>query len=526
MSAAGGRAGGMDWGEQVARLGRRRPDSAAFVWLDRPVTYATLARRMDSVAAALRARGVGHGDRIALLMRNRIEFMEIALGVLRIGAILVPINFRLVPAEVTFLLADSGATMLFVDEPCSAVGLEAAAGVPGLTRIVAVGDALSGTEPYDDLRDTAPPPGGFDRVPEHDAATIMYTSGTTGSPKGAVLSHLNLVMASVSALMAKGTGRDDEVMYLNLPLFHVGGFKMALSSMMCEATSVLVESGSFDAARAVDDLERHGCTDCCFVGMQWREICALPGVAGRRLSLRRVAWGTQTADVETLQLISRTFGDVPVNVSFGQTEMAGLTCRLRGEDFARKLGSVGRPVPHVEARIVDEEMRDVARGEVGEIVYRGPAVMLGYWHRADEDDKAFGGGWFHSGDLCRMDEDGFVYVVDRMTDMIVSGGENIYSAEVEAVLRTHPDVADVAVIAAPHERWGETPLAVVVATDGDQPPSLEELVAHCRTKLAAYKAPTRVEIVAELPRNASGKVVKPALRERFVTRRAATAPQR
>ncbi|TMC47437.1 MAG: long-chain fatty acid--CoA ligase [Chloroflexi bacterium] len=514
------RAGGMAWGEQLARAARRRPERAAVVHRGGTITYADLAARMEQVAAGLAARGIGRGDRVALLMRNRPEFLEACLGALRLGAIVVPVNFRMVAAEVGFVLADSGARILLVDPPGSAVAAHAASAAPALGDVVTV--EAEGAQGYASLPG-APlpePPA----VAESEPALIMYTSGTTGRPKGAVLSHQNLVMASVSALMAKGTGRDDEVIYLNLPLFHVGGLKMALSALMCEASMVLVESGRFNAAEAVDDLERHGCTDCCFVGMQWREICALPGISERRLALRRLAWGTQTADLETLEAIRRTFPGIPVNVSFGQTEMAGLTCRLNGEDFERKRGSVGRPVPHVEARIVDDRMRDVAVGEVGEIVYRGPALMLGYWNLPEADAAAFAGDWFHSGDLCRFDEDGFVYVVDRITDTIVSGGENIYSAAVEEAIAGHPGVAEVAVIAAPHPRWGESPLAVIVPRDAAHPPDLDDIVAHCRERIAAYRAPTRLEVVDALPRNASGKVVKPLLRERFVA--AATQPVR
>ena len=504
----------MAWGEQVARAARRRGERAAVIQREGVITYAALAERNEQVAAGLAARGLGPGDRVAVLMRNRPEFLEVSLGALRLGCIIVPVNFRMVAAEVGFLLADSGAGVLVTDTQSSAVAAAAVGAAPQRCDLIVVGEEVVGAQAYRNLLRTpltAPP-----AVAESAEAGIMYTSGTTGRPKGAVLTHLNLVMATISALMAKGTGRDDEVMYVNLPLFHVGGLKMGLSSLMCEASMILVESGRFNAAEAVDDLERHRATDCCFVAMQWREICALPGITERRLALRRLAWGTQAADLDTLEVIRRTFGGIPVNVSFGQTEMAGLTCRLSGEDFERKKGSVGRPVPHVEARIVDEAMHDVGVGEVGEIVYRGPALMKGYWHLSEANAAGFTDGWFHSGDLCRFDADGFVYVVDRITDMIVSGGENIYSAEVEAAVATHPAVADVAVIAAPHQRWGESPLAVIVVGDGSSPPSLDEIVAHCRERIAAYRAPTRLEVVDELPRNASGKVVKPLLRERFV----------
>jgi fatty-acyl-CoA synthase/long-chain acyl-CoA synthetase len=505
----------MTWGEQLARVARRRPDKPGFVFRGRQVTYGELDRRVDRVAAALAARGVGHGDRVAVLMRNRIEFLETCFAAFRLGAIAVPVNFRMVAGEAGFVLADSGAVVLVLDRAGRAVGLEARRQAPAVRTVVVVEGDAAGDEAYEDVVAEADAPASPTVLADSDPALIMYTSGTTGRPKGAVLSHFNLVMSSVSAMMSKGFIRDDEVMYLNLPLFHIGGLKIAMSSLMCEASVVVVESGRFDAAEALDDLERHAVTDCVFVSTQWRDICALrrPGLS--RLALRRVAWGTSNVELETLDAIGRAFPGVPINVSFGQTEMGGLTCRLRGEELERKRGSVGLPVLHVEVRIVDEAMNDVPAGEVGEIVYRGPTVMIGYWNQPEENAAAFAGGWFHSGDLCRRDDDGYIYVVDRLKDMIISGGENVYSAEVEAAIASHPDIADVAVIGVPHPRWSETPLAVVVARDAIQPPTLETIQAHCRSRLAAYKLPTRVEVVAELPRNASGKVVKPALRARF-----------
>jgi fatty-acyl-CoA synthase len=507
--------GGMTWGEQLARVARRQPDKAGYVYRDRPVSYADFDERVSRVAGGLARRGVVKGDRVAVLMRNRIEFLETCFAVMRLGAIVVPVNFRMVAEEASFVIEDSGATVLFVDGACSATGREACARVAAVrTMIVAEGEPGE-AQAYEEMIATSPPLGGVTDVCVDDPALIIYTSGTTGRPKGAVLSHLNLVMSSVSAMMAKGFTRDDEVMYLNLPLFHIGGLKIAMSTLMCEATSVIVESGNFDAAQALSDLEQHHVTDCVFVGTQWRAICDLHRTARHRLSLRRVAWGTSNVEVETLDRIAALLPGVPIHVSFGQTETAGLTCRLRGEDFERKKGSVGRPVLHVEARIVDEAMHDVACGEVGEIVYRGPTVMMGYWNLPEANAEAFRGGWFHSGDLCRMDGEAYIYVVDRLKDVILSGGENIYSAEVEVAIAAYPEVAEVAVIGVANERWGESPLAVVVPRDAAQPPTLDAIVTHCRTRIAAYKLPTRLEIVDELPRNSSGKVVKPLLRERF-----------
>jgi acyl-CoA synthetase (AMP-forming)/AMP-acid ligase II len=213
--------------------------------------------------------------------------------------------------------------------------------------------------------------------------------------------------------------------------------------------------------------------------------------------------------------MNRTFPDAEIVSVFGQTEMSPVTTSLPGRDAIRKIGSVGKPIPTISARIVDPEMNDVATGDVGEIVYRGPTLMAGYWNNPVATAAAFAGGWFHSGDLVRADSEGFLYVVDRLKDMIISGGENIYCAEVENALAGHPAVADVAVVGVPHVRWGETPLAVVVPADPSAPPTLADLADWTRDKLASYKKPTRIEIVPSLPRNASGKVLKHDLRARY-----------
>ena len=307
-------------------------------------------------------------------------------------------------------------------------------------------------------------------VPEQAPALIMYTSGTTGRPKGAVLTHFNVVMQTLNSMIQQGIDGYDDVWYANLPLFHIGGLVGILPYVMAGGTSVIVRSGQFDAKAAVDDLERYGVTGCVFVGMQWDEVCDVAAATDRDLRLRRVSWGAANTPVHVLEKMSKTLPGVPIFSFFGQTEMSPVTCVLHAEDAERKRGSVGKPVINVEARIVDEQMNDVAAGEVGEIVYRGPTVMQGYWNMPEANEEAVAGGWFHSGDLCRMDEEGYIYVVDRRHDMIISGGENIYCPEVEAAISAHPGVAEAAVIGVPHPRWGETPRAVVVAADPASPP--------------------------------------------------------
>jgi acyl-CoA synthetase (AMP-forming)/AMP-acid ligase II len=306
------------------------------------------------------------------------------------------------------------------------------------------------------------------------------------------------------------------VWYLNLPLFHISGVAGIYPYMFVGGTSVISPLGAFDAKTAVDDLERYRVTAACFVGPQWQAIVALPGVEDRRYALRRVIWGTSPAIVPLLEAVRRAFPDAAIYNTFGQTEMSPVSCMLGAEDFDARKGSVGKPVINVEARIVDDDMRDVAPGEVGEIVYRGPAVMKEYWNLPEATAEAFFGGWFHSGDLCRQDEDGFIYVVDRKKDVVISGGENIYSAEVEEVIRRHAKVGDVAVIGVPDPKWGETPWAIVAPKDPLDPPTEDELLAHCKAGMASFKKPSSFVILeGDLPRNAMGKVTKPALRAQY-----------
>jgi acyl-CoA synthetase (AMP-forming)/AMP-acid ligase II len=378
-------------------------------------------------------------------------------------------------------------------------GSETAAG-PGAESYDA---ALAGASPIDPLID----------VGEHESAFIMYTSGTTGRPKGAVLSHFNLLMNTVTMLTVMGISGDDEVWLSGLPLFHIGGLNGILPYLILGGTSVILPSGQFDAAQVVDMLEREEITGCYFVPTQWKAICEVPGVGDRKFKLRRISWGASVAPPSVLQAMADTFPGVPNYNAFGQTEMSSVTCVLKGEDAIRKMGSVGTAVPLVEAQIVDNDMKEVGSNEVGEIVYRGPTVLQEYWKKPEATAEAFAGGWFHSGDLCRQDEDGFIYVVDRKKDMIISGGENIYCAEVEAVIDAHPKVQEVAIIGVSHERWVETPRAVIVPVNPEDPPTEAEIIEWCRDRLASYKKPSSVVVIHQLPRNASGKVLKTVLRK-------------
>ena len=500
--------------ELCSRNARTTPDAPAIAFEDRLLSFAELERRANLLAAALATRGVGAEDNVAILMYNRPEFVEAFLAVQRLGACAVPVNFRLSQEEVDYVLADSRAVGIISDAELVAVGQAAAPKLPRIRFHLVAGSAQPGAESYEEALQAAAPKPPEVAVSDEQLAFLMYTSGTTGRPKGAMLTHKNLVVNTMNWLAEIGPGRED-VWLSGLPLFHIGGLNGVLPFMALGALAVIEPSTGFDPARSIERLLRHRVSMCFFVPTQWREICERPEVSELDPERLRVAmWGASQAPLQTLELLAETFPSVEIVNAFGQTEMSSNTAFLKGPDAVRKMGSIGRPAVNVEARIVDPAGNDVPRGEVGEIVYRGPTVMRGYFGKEEESAEAFAGGWFHSGDLVREDEEGFLYVVDRLKDMLISGGENVYPAEIERVLADHPAVAEVAVLGIPHPRWVETPLAAVVAAPGAEP-SEEELIEHCRERLAGYKKPSAVVFVAELPRNAAGKVLKRTLRERY-----------
>jgi fatty-acyl-CoA synthase len=499
---------GAHWIDHVARHAHATPDAVAIRFGDESISWAALHDRVHRLAAAFAVRGVRRGDRVVILMTNRPEFVEVTLAANAAGAMAVPVNFRLAPAEAAYILGDCAPALVVTDALLAPLAAAASAPLPQAPPIVVAGD-----ESYQAMlgETAAAPPS----IEIGDVALIMYTSGTTGRPKGAMLTHLNLLMQSVTAIRTSRLSGDGHVGLVNVPLFHIAGIGSMPPALMIGATSVIMPTAPFDAQTTLDVIEAEGVTSLFLVPAQWQVLCAHPDATRRTGSLRTISWGAAPATVTLLETMAATFPGAEIISLFGQTEMSPVTTSLPGRDAIRKIGSVGKPIPTIAARIVDDQMNDVPPGAVGEIVYRGPTLMAGYWNNPEATAEAFAGGWFHSGDLVRADEEGFLYVVDRKKDMIISGGENIYCAEVENVLAAHPAVADVAVIGAKHERWGETPIAVIVPADPAAPPALDDLTDWARGKLASYKKPTSLVIVAELPRNAAGKVLKHQLRASY-----------
>ncbi|CAB4954837.1 unannotated protein [freshwater metagenome] len=509
-------------GDLLHRSARRFPDRTAVqeagVAAPRSRTFAALDADADRIASALAARGIGPGDRVALLARNGLPYVQAIFGVARAGAVLVPVNFMLGGAEVGYVLQHSGAVGLLAQDALLAAADEAVevADAADRLRVRAVIDAdgdRDAWEPFDALlEDGEPWPD--DLVIASDApAQVMYTSGTESRPKGAVLSNEALV-ANYSTCMVDGEMAAADVQVHALPLFHVAQQHVFLvPAIQLGMTSVVLPAP--DPATVLATIEEHRATTFFAPPTVWIGLLRHPDFDTRDLSsLVKGYYGAAIMPVEVLKELSRRRPELRLWNFYGQTEMAPLSTVLRPEDQLRKAGSAGRAALNVEARVAAPDGSAVAVGEIGEIVLRSPHAIHGYLDAPDRTAAAFGGGWFHSGDLGVMDEDGYITVVDRIKDMIKTGGENVASREVEEAIYGHDAVAEVAVIGLSHPEWIECVVAVVVPRDGASV-DVEELRVHCRERLAGFKVPKAFRVVDALPKNASGKILKRDLRERF-----------
>ena len=511
-----------NWVNQLERHALMQPGATALRYLGHTVTWADLRRRVQALGDALSRRGVGFGDRVMVLMLNRTEFVESVLAANMLGAIAVPLNFRLTPAEIAFLVEDCEARVMITEAVLAPVATGVRDIQPLVSMIIVAGDVAGGSSDdgvfgYEDLinedADKESQPHDPVDIPNDSPALIMYTSGTTGRPKGAVLTHTNLTGQTMTGLYTNGANMNSDVGFIGVPFFHIAGVGNILTGMLLGVPTVIYPLGAFDPGQLLDVLAAEKVTGLFLVPSQWQAVCAEQKARPRDLRLRVMLWGAAPAPDALLREMSEIFPGTQILAAFGQTEMSPVTCMLLGEDAIRKRGSVGKVIPTVAARVVDDHMNDVPVGEVGEIVYRAPTLMSGYWNNPQATAEAFAGGWFHSGDLVRMDEEGYVWVVDRKKDMIISGGENIYCAEVENVLAGHPGIVEVAVVGRTHEKWGEVPIAVAAVTDDRL--RIEDLGEFLVERLARYKHPKALEVVDALPRNPAGKVLKTELRLRY-----------
>lgn len=495
----------------LRRVAQRYPDRPALSCDDTTWTYAELQGRIAALSAALASHGAKAGDRVGYLGFNDPHFLVALFASARLNAIFVPLNFRLTGPEIAFIAEDAGVSLMLADAHHRPV-IDGIRGGLRCAHYLSVDGAAEGWDALPPL-DVAPasvPP----EVPVEpdEVALIMYTSGTTGHPKGAMLTHGNFWTNNLNGILSNGLSCED--ITLNFaPLFHVGGL-CSVSLPAMGAGGHLVLHRAWDAEAVMRDIAKHRVSVTFAVPSMLLFISQHPGFEKADLStLRTIAVGGAPMPVPLLQLYAAR--GIPVNQGFGMTETCATVSLLVPERGIDKQGSCGTPALLTEVRLTDYDGQHITQPHVkGELCIRGGNVMKGYWNRPDTTAASFDGeGWFRSGDVAYVDEDGFYFICDRLKDMVISGGENVYPAEVESVLYRHPAVAEVAVIGAPDERWGERVVAVVALKVGASL-TLEALQTFAREGLAGYKVPRELRLVDALPRNPTGKVLKKRLRER------------
>lgn len=478
-------------------------DAVALVYGEgEKVTYGELGDRAARWAAVFTARGIGRGDRIAFLGENQPAFVEVLFGAARIGVVFVPVNTRLAAPEVAHILSDSGAQLLVHDDRSSAVAAEAAGDLPRLAVGADADAALAAVGPAPET-----PGVGLD-----DPAAILYTSGTTGRPKGAVLTHGNLTWNALNTIIDADIVSTDVALVIS-PLFHAASLGMGLLPVLLKGATVVLER-AFDAGRALRLIEEHGVTMLSGVPTTYQFMAEHPDWAGTDLStLGKLTCGGSPVPTRVLEAFEAR--GLSFSQGYGMTETSPGATYLPATRTRAKMGSAGQAHFFTEVRVVGENGEVLEPGEIGEIQVRGPNVTPGYHGNPAATAEAFTpDGWFRTGDLGSFDDEGFLFVADRLKDMIISGGENIYPAEVEDLILGLDEVTGAAVIGIPDERWGETPWAIVTLREGAEL-TTERLAEHLNGRIARYKIPKNVVVVDELPRTASGKVKKLDLRNRF-----------
>ncbi len=500
---------GPNLADLVRHHAQATPDAVALVFDARETTFAALDHQANRIANGLIAAGLHRGDRVAFIGRNSDLYFALWLGAAKAGLVLVPINWRLAPPEVAYILNDCQprfvvADPAFIDrlEPSAAYVVLSTDDVPDWR------DEQDGTDPRQDA--------GYD-----DPVLQLYTSGTTGHPKGAMLSNRSLLAlrqeTPEAAMPAWNRWSADDIALVAMPVFHISGSGWGLWSLQHGGKAVVVRE--FDPHQLFDLLTRYRITKIMMVPTAMKILCDHPGAAGADFSfLRTICYGGSAIPLDLMRQAIALFGCGFAQM-YGMTETAGTVIGLPPEDHDpqgnARMRSVGIPLPGVSVRVLDEAGEDVAAGAIGEIAIRSPSTMTGYFNRPDATAETLDAqGWLRTGDAGYLDADGYLYLADRIKDMIITGGENVYPAEVENALYSHPDVADVAVIGVPDAKWGEAVKAIVVPAEGTSPDPAA-LIAWARERIAAYKAPKTVDFRETLPRNPSGKILRRLLREEY-----------
>jgi fatty-acyl-CoA synthase len=505
-------------GYWLTRRASLSPARKALIFEGAEWTYAEFNQRVNTLAHALKSLGVNHGDRIGYLDLNHPNFFITLFATAKLGAIFVPLNFRLTGQELLFIINDAGVHTLIHDVQFGPViesvrdELTCRHHVRTFADPSAERHVPTGMRSFDDLFVDQRDSDMDNQVRTDEVAWIMYTSGTTGRPKGAMLTHGNILWNNISFWVAYDTSTND-VTLVCAPLFHIGGLNVTpMSAFTKGATVVLLRQ--YDPVKVLDSIAAHRVTTMFGVPAMFQFMALAPGFAEADLSsIRSFLCGGAPVPEPLISL----YADRGMHFvqGYGLTETSPFATIVPAEAFKDKVGSAGLPPFFTDVKLFDDGDEEVTEpGQRGEIVVRGPNVMKGYWNRPDATAEAIRNGWFHTGDIGVRDEDGYFYIVDRKKDMIISGGENIYPAEVEDCLYAHPEIAEVAVIGVPDATWGESVRAIVVAKVGSTP-TPEGIIEFCQGRLARYKHPRSVVFIDALPRNPAGKVLKFELRERF-----------
>lgn len=503
-------------GDLLRRTARRFPRKLAIRCGNTDWTYAEFDAICNRLARGLAENGIEPGDRVAVLARNSHAFAALRFALARLGAVLVPINFMLNAEETRFILEHSGARLLCVDSGLAALGLEATRGTPvrHCLWLPAEEDSVpvDGMLRFDELLRASEEPIERD-ISGSMLLQIVYTSGTESRPKGAMLTHDAVIAEYVTCLVDAEIAEGDRVLHA-LPLYHCAQLDVFLGPCVyVGATNVITARPTPDNLLAL--MAANGITSFFAPPTVWISLLRSPTFDATDLSrLAKGYYGASIMPVEVLKELQRRVPKVRLWNLYGQTEIAPVATVLKPEDQLRKAGSAGRAALNVETRVVDDRMEDVAVGEVGEVVHRSPQLLGGYFHDDERTRAAFEGGWFHSGDLATIDEDGYITIVDRKKDMIKSGGENVASREVEEAIYGIAGVSEVAVIGLPDPTWIEAVTAVIVTKPG-QVLTEQGVIAACRDRLAGFKVPKRVILTDALPKNPSGKLLKRELRQRY-----------
>jgi fatty-acyl-CoA synthase len=488
------------------------PDKEALVVDGKRFNYKQLNQRVNQLCSSLQCLGIKHEDRVAVLAYNGNEFAEIVMALAKLGAILVPLNWRLTPIELTYIVSDSGAKVLFYDASfeSTAEELKNKAGIQILMSISGK-SKLADAKNYDEIIAGKPvtepqpdAPVGFD-TPH----IIMYTAGTTGKPKGAVLTQGASFWNAVNVVVGMNVTSADRNLNV-LPMFHIGGIGLFTLPIFYMGGTVIL-TRTFDPSKALELIKKEKVSIFMGVPAIFLFLANQPDFKCMK-DVRVIMSGGAPLPVSLIKLYEEN--GLRLVQGFGMSEAAPSIAILDLDMYLKKAGSIGRRLMHLETRVVDEDMNDVSPGAIGELIMRGPNVMIGYWNRPEATEEAFRGGWFHSGDLARREADGSLYIVDRSKDMYISGGENVYPAEVENAIYEIPEIGEAAVIGIPDQKWGEVGKAIVTVKPGKKLTE-EQIISYLKGRLAKFKVPASVTFVDILPRNAMGKVLKNTLREKY-----------